>query len=98
MASYLDFLPSKPEIDCRTQELPQQPIKPNILKAGYNPIITKLLVEGFTTGFKIPFTTKEEPTVSTNLKSAKENIDILQTKIDREIALGRVAGPLYIGR
>jgi hypothetical protein len=71
------------------------PIKPNILKAGYNPIITKLLVEGFTTGFKIPFTAKEEPTVSTNLKSAKENIDILQTKIDREIASGRVAGPFH---
>jgi hypothetical protein len=71
------------------------PIKPNILKAGYNPTITKCLVEGFTTGFKIPFTGKEEPTVSTNLKSAKENIDILQTKIDREIASGRVAGPFH---
>jgi hypothetical protein len=66
------------------------PIKPNILKAGYNPPITTFLVEGFTTGFKIPFTGKE---VSTNLKSAKENIDILQTKIDREITAGRVAGP-----
>ena len=33
--------------------------------------------------------------MSTNLKSAKENIDILQTKIDREIAAGRVAGPFH---
>lgn len=74
------------------------PIKPNILKAflaGYDPTITNILVEGFTTGFKIPFTGKEEPTVSTNLKSAKEHIDILQTKIDREIAAGRVAGPFH---
>jgi hypothetical protein len=64
---------------------------------GYDiPSLTDLLVEGFTTGFKIPFTAKEEPTVSTNLKSAKENIDILQANIEREIASGRIAGPFQL--
>ena len=33
--------------------------------------------------------------MSTNLKSAKENIDILQANIEREIASGRIAGPFH---
>ena len=82
-----------------TKSLPT-PIKHRSLKEwlhGYNIDLAHYLVKGFSFGFKINYIGKEFELISPNLKSAKENPDIVFQKIDKEISLGRVAGPFLHG-
>ncbi|CAJ0925780.1 unnamed protein product [Ranitomeya imitator] len=51
------------------------------------------LQAGFSDGFFIPFRFTRTPTLSDNLKSAHEFPEILRQKIDKEVELGRIAGP-----
>ena len=60
---------------------------------GYEIEKSKFLMEGFKLGFKIPFIGKEEFMTCQNLKSAKENPDILNEKIQKELLAGRIEGP-----
>ena len=61
---------------------------------GYDHSITKLLVDGFTAGFRIPSLLKKNVQSSyTNHKSALENHPIVTAKIAKESTLGRIAGP-----
>ncbi|XP_062587810.1 uncharacterized protein LOC134249476 [Saccostrea cucullata] len=60
---------------------------------GYDRNKQKYLVEGFKVGFKIPFEGQRIFRESDNLKSAKDNLDILKQKIQIEIDNHRVAGP-----
>jgi hypothetical protein len=72
------------------------PIQPIILKAflaGYDKQSTEFLIKGFYQGFKIPYTGKECQIISSNHKSVRENVTILQQKIEKEITAGRVEGP-----
>ena len=67
-------------------------------------ILTKLLtdydnkdslIHGFTFGFKIPSTIQFDPPKNgyTNHKSTDVHHDTVQAKLDKELALGRIAGP-----
>lgn len=81
----------------------------SIYSIGYSPINVKKLqamlhhyplkevghdlVMGFREGFPLCYHGPRVPTDSNNLVSAKQNHDILQQKINKEIEAGRVAGP-----
>lgn len=60
---------------------------------GYDLEKKNYLVDGFTFGFKIPYTGDRKFRLSKNLKSAIENIEILKSKIEVEVKNGRVGGP-----
>lgn len=63
---------------------------------GYDSAKSKFLLDGFTFGFKIPYCGSRQFRHGTNLQSARENINILQQKIDIEVQKGRAAGPFSI--
>lgn len=72
------------------------PIDANQLSAylqGYDPTLSKFLVEGFKFGFKIPFQGTRQFRFSENLSSLKGNEFVLWQTINKELELGRVAGP-----
>ena len=60
---------------------------------GYDPHITKYLLDGFTYGFSLHFDGIEEHFISTNSASALSNHHIVSQKIQHEINKGRIAGP-----
>ena len=51
------------------------------------------VLEGFTTGFRLGFEGKRPVKEPSNLKSALDNPEITQAKIDREVQAGRQGGP-----
>lgn len=48
---------------------------------------------GFTSGFFIPFVYSPTPFFSDNLKSARDNPEVLRDKVSKEVSLGRMFGP-----
>lgn len=75
---------------------PVTPIKPDVLKhllTGYPTTETKFLVEGFTYGFKIPFSGPYPPKTTKNLASAFQHSEVIENKIAKEVSKGRIAGP-----
>ena len=61
---------------------------------GYDPLIREALTAGFTLGFRIPSTATAIPTSGyTNHKSALQNQAIVSSKLQKELSLGRIAGP-----
>lgn len=60
---------------------------------GYDSAKSEFLLDGFTFGFKIPYCGSRQFRHCTNLQSARENINILQQKIDIEVQKERAAGP-----
>lgn len=72
------------------------PVKVNKLKnwlAGYTQTDVEFLVDGFTNGFRIPFSGTRQFRLSKNLQSARDHPNILANKIAVELEAGRVAGP-----
>ena len=67
--------------------------KLSILAKDYDCPDRDIILEGFHRGFSLNYTGPREATESKNLKSAIEKADIVQQKINKEIAAGRVAGP-----
>ncbi|XP_077155697.1 uncharacterized protein LOC143818192 [Ranitomeya variabilis] len=63
------------------------------LKLYPNKKAAQQLQAGFSDGFFIPFRLTRTPTLSHNLKSAREFPEILRQKIEKEVELGRIAGP-----
>lgn len=53
----------------------------------------EVLRDGFTLVFVIPFNFSDEPLFANNLKSAKENPDVLHQKIQMEVNLGCIEVP-----
>lgn len=51
------------------------------------------LRSGFTLWFFIPFNYSPDPVFADNLKSARDNPEVLQEKISKEVSLGRMFGP-----
>ena len=51
------------------------------------------LLNGFTHGFRLGFTGTRSAREAPCLKSAIENPDIVKQKLDKELKLGRIAGP-----
>ncbi|XP_044128316.1 uncharacterized protein LOC122921997 isoform X1 [Bufo gargarizans] len=56
----------------------------------------RLLGEGFRWGFRIPAEVTAGPVVHKNLRSALEHADVVTEKLNREVALGRMAGPFKV--
>lgn len=63
--------------------------------SGYNQATSKILIEGFSQGFKIPYTGERRFRLSRNLSSLIGKEEILQNKIDKKIEAKRVSGPFY---
>lgn len=53
----------------------------------------ELLRSGFSEGFFIPYVLSRVPMFADNLKSARENPEVLRDKVGKEVALGRMFGP-----
>lgn len=53
----------------------------------------KELIYGLTYGFKLQYSGTRLPVKAKNSKSVSEHPDVVRQKLDKEIALGRVAGP-----
>lgn len=51
------------------------------------------MVNGFSSGFHIPFVGERKFRSCSNLTSVNHRVDILQDKIDKEVSAGRVGGP-----
>ncbi|KAK3086988.1 hypothetical protein FSP39_000072 [Pinctada imbricata] len=86
----------QPNLNNQNKHLSVSPVDPSKLKfwlSGYNLTLKDFLINGFTEGFKIPFTGQREFRISKNLKSATENPLVLQNAIEKEIKTGRAAGP-----
>lgn len=60
---------------------------------GYKPNLIKFLTEGFTFGFKIPYTGQRTFRLSKNLSSIQGNEQILYQRIDQELRANRIGGP-----
>lgn len=60
---------------------------------GYNEEFKNYLVEGFTHGFSLEFKGIRNLKEPKNLKSATNNLAVAETKLRKEIELGRIAGP-----
>ena len=51
------------------------------------------LLHGLTHGFRLHYEGPDRQRTSINHKSARDNIDIVKLKLDKELAAGRIAGP-----
>lgn len=56
-------------------------------------VATEQLRSGFSEGFFIPFYLPHDPVFSDNLKSARDNAEVLHDKVSKEVSLGRILGP-----
>ena len=74
------------------------PVKHNVLECmlqGYDCRSKTSLILGFESGFRINSSIDTDPRkgLYENHKSVNDNLSIVQTKLDKEKALGRIAGP-----
>lgn len=60
---------------------------------GYDSALTSFLIQGFTSGFKIPYQGQRAFRISKNLSSLKGNDEILHSKLISELSANRIAGP-----
>ena len=60
---------------------------------GYPPDMIEYLVSGFISGFKIGFNGPDLSNKHTNHPSALKNSHVVDTMLDKEISLKRIAGP-----
>ena len=66
----------------------------NILLSKYPYHVARnTLIDGFRSGFRVKYTGPRSPRDAHNLKSVIQNKNIARLKIEKEIELGRVAGP-----
>lgn len=73
------------------------PVRPAILAAylsGYDPALSEYLLSGFRSGFSLQFQGERVESRAVNLKSALENPQLVTTKLGKEIAAGRIIGPI----
>ena len=59
----------------------------------YDPALATFIIDGFSNGFRIPFDGHTPSQSPPNLKSALQNPDIVDQKLQKEMELGRIAGP-----
>ena len=60
---------------------------------GYDFTLTNKIVKGFTQGFKLDFVWERKSSFASNLLSAREFPEVIDSKVTSEVALGRIAGP-----
>ena len=74
------------------------PVKWDVLQfflEGYDSDKTEYLVNGFRNGFQLHYEGERDFQESPNLKSAVDNPEIVGHKLQKELALGRIAGPFF---
>ncbi|XP_077309137.1 uncharacterized protein LOC143928250 [Lithobates pipiens] len=59
-------------------------------------VAARLLAEGFREGFRIPCDLKVVPPVARNLRSALQHPTVVDEKLGKEVALGRMGGPFTV--
>jgi len=72
------------------------PVKAENLKLyleGYDPVLSKMLVDGFSKGFHLSFEGPQLPLSSRNSVSALTNKKVVDEKIKAELHAGRISGP-----
>ena len=82
----------------------QQPLLPTPVKvrnlqvalAGYSPTITEFLVSGFTNGFPLHFDGDIYSFEAPNLVSARQFPAVVDLKLHKEIAAGRIAAGPFV--
>lgn len=60
---------------------------------GYDTLKSNKLLLGFSEGFLLQYTGPRQFRDAKNLKSADDNKSTLKEKIEKEVSLGRIAGP-----
>ena len=60
---------------------------------GYDEVLSTFIIHGFREGFIIPFEGNLIVTSPTNLRSALQQPDIVEAKLQTELEAGRIAGP-----
>lgn len=88
--------PIRPILEKHTTNKMPTPIKVDILERylqGYDINLKAYLLQGFKEGFRLEFEGESKFQQSPNLKSANENHILVTEKINKELALNRVAGP-----
>ena len=87
--------PSQPNPRVNESEV-VTPVRANILEKfleGYDQSSSKFLVEGISQGFHLNFEGSRTFRVSKNLLSAHKNHEVVNEKLQKEVALGRIMGP-----
>lgn len=78
-------------------QLAKSPVKVDILQNRLRnyPLldVKQELLEGFKCGFSLCYTGPRNPRESPNLKSARENPNVVIMKINKELEMGRIVGP-----
>ena len=75
---------------------PVTPVKVDCLKFflhGYDRALANYLIDGFGFGFRVHFVGEQLAYKSPNLKSAIDQPDLVQAKLSKECAAGRIVGP-----
>lgn len=75
---------------------PVTPVKVDRLKFflhGYDRALANYLIDGFRFGFRVNFVGERLAYESPNLKSAIDQPDLVQAKLSKECAAGRIVGP-----
>ncbi|KAJ1214052.1 hypothetical protein NDU88_001680 [Pleurodeles waltl] len=65
----------------------------HIFKGYPRPVERELLFRGFSEGFRIPYSGPAVTRGANNLRSAREAPGVVQEKLEKELQLGKVAGP-----
>ena len=65
----------------------------NNLLSGYDPSLRKVLVDGFSLGFRIGYIGTGKSFIASNLRSAVEQPEVLSAKLGKEWTAGRIVGP-----
>lgn len=85
---------------CPLNTLSVTPIKQNVLKVWLNQypdqVTAEFIKQGFREGFKIEYQGLREEREAKNHKSAINNPEIVSKKLEKEVKLGRVAGPFNV--
>lgn len=84
---------NKPENKINRVPTPIRPLQLKDWLSGYSAEETNFLVEGFSNGFLVPYHGPSLDRVTTNHSSALNNPTAVDQKIQKELSLGRIAGP-----
>lgn len=80
----------------QTNKLVVTPVKVNVLGQfleGYDDHLKTFLYEGFKQGFKIQYQGPRQQRFCKNLLSVQQHENIVAEKLQKEVSLGRIAGP-----
>lgn len=60
---------------------------------GYDSVLSHKIISGFMQGFELDYTGERRSLLAPNLVSAREFPEVIDSKIQLEVALGRIVGP-----